>query len=433
MAHFSMTVEFKRAGMRGIAVLLGALVAGSTFGDREVNAAGRGDAADIILDYNVGNSRERYEETSRELEAKLAATPPVLSQQTIYFTELAIRKYEQIAANGGWEPIRTGDILRIGANNRAVVHLRRRLMITGDLDSRYSLSHIFDTAVQDGVRNFQLRHGLFTDGVVGRETMAALNLPVGKRVQQLRTNLVRLRAMGGDLGQRYLMVNIPGAEIEAVEAGVVASRHTAIVGKIDRQTPLVASRISQINFNPFWHAPKSIVRKDIIPRMREDPDYLNRYRIRIYDQRGQELDPQTVNWQTDEAADYLLRQDPGELNSMGSIRINFANKHSVYLHDTPQQSLFGSNYRFHSSGCVRVHDVRSLVTWLLTPNGNWTRQSVDATIASGERIDANLSVTTPIYMTYITGWGSPNGMVNFRPDVYKRDAAGDLAIAGQDS
>ncbi|MEZ5878893.1 MAG: L,D-transpeptidase family protein [Tepidamorphaceae bacterium] len=396
-------------------------------------SSARDDASGVVIDYSTGNSRAQYEETSRELEARLASTPPVLSQQTVYFTQIAIQKYEKIAAQGGWEQIRTGDILRLGANTPVVAQIRKRLMVSGDLDPGYSLSHVFDATLQTAVRNFQLRHGLFTDGAVGRETLAAMNVPVQERLQQLRTNLVRLTAMGGDLGQRYVMVNIPGAEIEAVENNAVVSRHTAIVGKIDRPSPLVSSKISQINFNPFWHAPKSIVQKDIIPRMREDPEYLTRYHIRIYDQRGNEIDPKMVNWQSDEAVDYLLRQDPGDKNSMGSIRINFANKHSVYLHDTPQQSLFGSNYRFHSSGCVRVHDVRKLVAWLLQPNGNYDQATVDATIASGERIDANLSSPTPIYMTYITAWGTPDGIVHFRPDVYNRDAAGDLAIAGQDS
>lgn len=217
----------------------------------------RDDASRVIVDYNVGNTKEQFEETSRALQARLAATPPVLSQQTIYFTQQAIAKYQRIAQTGGWEHIDTGDILRIGVNNPAVAALRRRLVASGDMPPGYGASHIFDANVQAAVRKFQLRHGLFTDGAVGRETLAALNVPVEKRLQQLRTNLVRLSSMGGDLGKRYVMVNIPGAEIEAVEGSTVISRHTAIVGKIDRQSPLVASKISQINFNPFWHAPRA--------------------------------------------------------------------------------------------------------------------------------------------------------------------------------
>jgi murein L,D-transpeptidase YcbB/YkuD len=154
---------------------------------------------------------------------------------------------------------------------------------------------------------------------------------------QLRTNLVRLSALSGDPGQRFVMVNIPGAEIEAVENGVVAGRHAAVVGKVDRQTPLVTSAIHEVNFNPFWHAPKSIVRRDIIPKMREDPDYLNRYSIRIYDGGMREIDPRSVDWYSDEAVRYLLRQDPGAENALGYVRINFHNKHAVYLHDTPKR------------------------------------------------------------------------------------------------
>ncbi|MFN0263429.1 murein L,D-transpeptidase [Tepidamorphus sp. 3E244] len=407
-----------------------AVAAGALLG---AQAHAADDASQVIIDYSVGDTKAAYEEKSRELEARLAATPPILSQQTVYFTQIAISKYEQIARKGGWVEIDTGDILRIGMNNPAVAYVRQRLIASGDLNPAYNASHIFDIPLQAAVRNFQLRHGLFTDGAVGRETLAAMNVPVEKRIQQLRTNLIRLNSMSGDLGDRYVMVNIPGAEIEAVQGTTVVSRHTAVVGKIDRPSPLVTSKISQINFNPFWHAPKSIVERDIIPRMQKDPEYLTRYKIRIYDAQGNEIDPKMVDWNSNEAVSYLLRQDPGDLNSMGSIRINFANKHAVYLHDTPQKSLFGSNYRFHSSGCVRVSDVRELVTWLLEPNGDYPRPVVDSVISSGERVDVNLSQPTRIYMTYITAWGTPDGVVHFRPDVYKRDAAGDLAIAGQDS
>lgn len=260
---------------------------------------------------------------------------------------------------------------------------------------------------------------------MGKSTIEALNVPAQVRLSQLETNLVRLRSMSGYLGDRYVMVNIPAAEIEAVENGRVRSRHTAVVGKIDRQTPILNSSIYELNFNPYWTVPVSIIRKDLIPKMKEDPQYLQKNRIRIFDWKGNELAWQQIDWNTDEATKYQFRQEPGEINSLGSVRINFHNKHQVYLHDTPSKSLFGSDYRFHSSGCVRVQNVRELITWLLaSTTADWNRARVDETIRSGAREDVKLQSKVPIYMTYITAWATAEGVVHFRDDIYDRDGYG---------
>ena len=236
------------------------------------------------------------------------------------------------------------------------------------------------------MKRFQARHGLPADGVVGEYTYAAMNVSAQVRLGQLETNLVRLRSMSGYLGDRYVMVNIPAAQIEAVENDRVVLRHTAVVGKIDRQTPIVNSKINEINFNPYWNAPESIVRKDIIPLMRKDPKYLTRTTSASSTGRQRDRSDDRSTGTPTKRRNTCFRQDPGDSNSMASVKINFPSPDGVYMHDTPQQGLFNKLMRFDSSGCVRVQNVRDLVTWLLRDTPGWTRQQIEATIKSGENI-----------------------------------------------
>ena len=173
------------------------------------------------------------------------------------------------------------------------------------------------------------------------------------------------------------MCNIPAAQLEAIENGIVMSRHIAVVGKPDRPSPELNSRIVEINFNPYWTVPVSIVRKDLIPKMQAEPDYLTRYKIRILDPKNNELTPAQINWFSDEAVNYKFKQDPGDHNSLGSIRINFPSAHGVYMHDTPYKNLFGEDVRFDSSGCMRIQNVRDLVNWLLSETNGWSRIEID--------------------------------------------------------
>jgi murein L,D-transpeptidase YcbB/YkuD len=208
---------------------------------------------------------------------------------------------------------------------------------------------------------------------------------------------------------------------------VAVSRHTAVVGKPDRPSPDINSRIIEINFNPYWTVPVSIVRRDLIPKMQAEPDYLTSNRIRIFDQHGDELKPSAINWYSNEAVNYRFKQDPGDFNSLGAIRINFPNKDGVYMHDTPLKNLFGEDMRFHSSGCVRVQNIRELVDWLLRDTPGWSREEIDAVIKSGDRKDARLSKPVPLHWVYVTAWTTPDGVVQFRDDIYNRDNLGPYA------
>lgn len=353
---------------------------------------------------------------------------PSLSNQSAALTEQAIADYVAIAQQGGWPLVNASGALRIGMEDPAVIPLRQRLMVTGDLAASAGVSTAFDSFVDGAVRRFQTRHGVIADGVVANLTLRHLNVPVDMRIQQLQLNLARLRTfpvpLGGS-GNRYVMVNVPGAEIETVDGDSVHSRHRGIVGKIDRQTPLLTTKIVLIKFNPYWTVPKSLIVKDLIPMMQKDPGYLDRQRIHVYDERaGTEISWRDIDWHSDQAVNYMFRQDPGDSNSMGSVKIEFPSPEGVYMHDTPAKGLFGGNDRFHSSGCVRVQNVREYVFWILKNTPDWPRERVAEALISGERIDAPVADPVPLYFQYITAWATANNTVQFRDDIYQRDGLG---------
>lgn len=289
------------------------------------------------------------------------------------------------------------------------------------------MSNAFDSYVDGAVKRFQARHGLPSDGVLGEFTLKAMNIPADVRLQQLNTNLIRLQTFPEDMGRRHLMVNIPAAYVEAVEDGSVATRHTAVVGRLSRPTHLVNSKIYEVILNPYWTAPRSIVEKDIMPLMRKDPTYLEKNAIRLIDGKGNEVAPETVDW-NGEAPNLMFRQDPGKINAMASTKINFYNKNGEYMHDTPQQGLFNKLMRFESSGCVRVQNVRDLTNWLLRETPGWSRQQMEQVIATGVNTPIKLAAEVPVYFVYISAWGMPDGIVQFRDDIYQMDGNAELAL-----
>jgi murein L,D-transpeptidase YcbB/YkuD len=324
----------------------------------------------------------------------------------------------------------SGAELRIGVKSAAVRALRQRLVVSGDLDPVAGSGPVFDSFVEAGVKRFQARHGIGATGVVNDETFAALNVSADARLQQLETNIVRLRTFSGNLGERFVMVNIPAAAVETVENDVVYSHHVAGVGKIDRQSPIMQAKATQINFNPFWTVPASLIRKDLIPKMQADPTYLTEEKIRVFNKEGQEVSPQSINWNSLDATNYKYRQDTGaDINSLGFVRVNIPNPYGVYMHDTPSKGIFGDDFRFVSSGCVRVQDVRDYVAWLLKDTPGWGRDQIDEVIRSGERLDVKLAQPVNVYWVYITAWATPDGIVQFRPDIYQRDGAGPGPLA----
>jgi L,D-transpeptidase YcbB len=381
----------------------------------------------LIADTDRDDFGQSFDQASRTIRMP-KPTAPTLSPATAQFTEQAISTYDAIVARGGWPQVPAVDELRLGDRHPSVVDLRARLLVSGDLDPNAVGNDIYDSYVEAAVRRFQARHGLTVDGILRAATLLAMNVPAATRRDQLKVNISRLKTLTTNLGPRYVVCNIPAARIEAIENGLAVSRHTAVVGRPDRPSPDINSKIIEINFNPYWTVPASIVRKDLIPLMQQQPDYLTKYHIRIFDMRHNELKPAQINWYSNDATNYIFKQDPGAFNSLGSIRIDFPSPDGVYMHDTPLKNLFGDDFRFHSSGCVRVQNVRQLVYWLLDQTPGWPPQEVDRAIESGEQINARLAKPVPLHWVYVTAWSASDGVVQFREDIYGRDGLGAPAI-----
>ncbi|MBB3998603.1 L,D-transpeptidase family protein [Aureimonas pseudogalii] len=417
--HSERTAISRRRFVGGAATLAGAALFG---GAARAQSALEG----VLAAPNRGGWNDQFDTRAASVR-NVASYQPVFSPSTLSAMQSATGQYNQIVMAGGWPMVPDGGKLELGVQSAAVPALRQRLAIAGDLDRSAGGSAQFDTYVQAAVKRFQARHGLPADGAVGEYTFKALNVPADVRLAQLQTNIQRLSAIPIDPG-RFVMVNIPAAQLEAVEGGRVVQRHTAVVGKIDRQTPILDSKITNLNLNPYWHAPASIVRKDIIPLMQKDPTYLTRNDIVIFAPDGSVIPPETINWQTDEAVKYLFRQNPGKMNAMSSVKINFSNPYAVYMHDTPQQSVFSQLMRFESSGCVRVQNVRDLIVWLAQGTPGWDRATIEKTIAARTRQDVNLADPVPLHFTYLTAWATDPTVVQFRDDIYRRDGAEQLAM-----
>ncbi|MDO9416012.1 L,D-transpeptidase family protein [Pararhizobium sp.] len=391
-------------------------------------AAAQSALDDIINAPRRGAWDDQFDAEASRTDTATVSNNPTFGAGTIAHVQQAIMDYQGIVSSGGWPQVDTQLKLELGVSDPSVQQLRQRLIISGDLPRSAGVSSAFDSYVDGAVKRFQARHGLPPDGVLGQYSLKALNVPADTRLGQLQTNLVRLQSMSGDLGRRYVMVNIPAAYIEAVENGRVANRHTAIVGKIDRQSPILNSKIYEVILNPYWTAPRSIIQKDIMPLMRKDPTYLERNAIRLIDGNGGEVSPETIDWNAEKAPNLMFRQDPGKINAMSSTKINFHNEHAVYMHDTPTQGLFNKLMRFESSGCVRVQNVRDLSTWLLKETPGWARQQIEATIKTGVNTPIQLAEEVPVFFTYITAWSAKDGVVQFRDDIYQRDGATELAL-----
>ncbi len=219
-------------------------------------------------------------------------------------------------------------------------------MMVGDMPLAERVNDEFDDKLDAAVRLFQVRHGIVINGKIDEPTFYALAVPADYRLNQLQLNAHAHRALGASaLQDRYVLVNIPAASIEAVEGGrwySAAQRRWS--ARSTAQTPILNSKVHQVKFNPYWTVPKSIIEKDLIRYMNEDPEYLTKFNIRIFDGKGNEMLPTTIDWSSPtDAVRYTFRQDPGGENSMGHCKIDFYNPYDVYMHDTPQKALFGEN------------------------------------------------------------------------------------------
>ncbi len=339
----------------------------------------------------------------------------------------AIGMYEEIVAGGGW-PLVTGNKLEKGAKGEKVFALRQRLVAEGYIEFD-SLSEEnaakYDASLIAAVRSFQANHGIAPSGKVDARTKAELNIFAEARLFTLKENYPRVQEYLSGLGARNILVNIPSAQLETVELGRVYSRHNVVVGKVERPTPMLKSTVSDINFNPYWNAPASIVERDLIPKYLKDPTIFEQMRIRIFDGvGGPEMDPHSIDWANTDPERYHFRQEPGSQNAMATVKVNFKNKFMVYMHDTNHPELFKGNARFESSGCVRVDDVRSFVEWIMNGQQGFDGGQFEMIAASEQPYDVPVDSPPDVRFMYLTAWATEDGRVNFRPDIYRLDGTG---------
>jgi murein L,D-transpeptidase YcbB/YkuD len=355
--------------------------------------------------------------------AELALTSdPVFDDGTYLRIKQTLLSYSDIQVRGGWPMLPADAKLAPGASGPNVALLRKRLVISDDLPAGQESGDSYDDAVVAGVKKFQLRHGLDATGTVGAQTLKAMNVPVGDRIKQLEASLERLLGMDFLFADRYVVVNIPAAFVEAVAHGKVERRYRVIVGKIDKPSPTLTAFITAIDLNPTWTVPLSITKTEIANHMRKDPSYLSRMHMRLLGGHDEDIDPGSVDWSMGRSPNFTVRQDAGAWNALGYLKIDMPNPYSVYMHDTDTRKLFADDYRFDSHGCTRIDNVRDLAAWILQDGpAGWDRASIDAGIAGGQTKIINLPHRIPVAWVYLTGWVSRDGTVEFRDDVYKHD------------
>ncbi len=339
----------------------------------------------------------------------------------------AIAMYEEIVAGGGWPQV-TGKKLSKGASGPHVETLRQRLVAEGYLpfESLYAEpADVYDDEIVAAVKAFQTNHGVAPVGNVGERTLAELNISAEARLFTLRENWPRVSAYLEGLGPRSILANIPSAQLETVEGGKVFSRHNIVAGKLDRPSPTLVSKVSNITFNPYWKVPASIVERDIVPKYLADPTYLDQMHIRVFDGvGGPEIDPSLVDWLSTSPERYFFRQEPGEHNSLATVKINFPNTHMVYMHDTPHRELFDGNARYESSGCIRIDQVSTVVNWIIDNQDGFNDTRYEMLTASEQPHDMYVRNPPDIRIMYLTAWATEDGAVNFRPDIYGLDGTG---------
>ena len=301
----------------------------------------------------------------RSAAALALSNQPTYDEGTAQRIKDAALSYSDIAVRGGWPSIPSDAKFAIGVAGPNDELLRKRLIISGDLADDKTTG-AFDEGVAEAVKRFQARHGLAPIGAITPRTLAALNVPVQKRVKQLEASLERLENMNFPFGQRYVVVNIPATFAEAVEDDKVVRRYRVIVGKTEKPSPTLTAEITGVVLNPTWTVPASIAKTEISAHMRKDPGYLARMHMEVLDAHDNPIDPHSVDWSGARTPNFTLRQQNGAFNALGAVKIDMPNSYSVYMHDTNQRSLFNDDYRFDSHGCSRVDNVRDLAAWLLS-------------------------------------------------------------------
>lgn len=328
-----------------------------------------------------------------------------------------------------FKPLSTNLKFKFGDKNKAIVNIKQRLQFWNDLSKNDSLSIEYDENMLDAIKNFQSRHGLQPDGVIGIGTILALNVTKEARIQQVIVNLERWRWFPRDFGINYVAVNIPNYHLHTVQNVDTTRTFRVVVGTAKRKTPILSSKIDNIVFNPTWTVPPTIMKEDLIPGTRKNKDYLTTRNITIYNRKGKEV--KLGDWHFNEAEDYRYVQKSGIDNALGNVKINFPNDHMVYLHDTNHRDYFVKTYRALSSGCVRVENPLELAAYLLyNKPENYNQSKIDSIITFEKTRIINLDEEIQVHILYFTAWFE-DGNLQFRDDIYSYDPELYLRLSNQ--
>lgn len=338
----------------------------------------------------------------------------------------SLQAFTDQAANGGWPKVPEGPVLKPGDVDARIDDLRKRLTLTGELEVRAAGNgELYDDALVQAVRKFQENNDLSSDGVVGPATLAALNVTVGARIDQIRVNLERARWVLRDIGSEMVVVNIAGQYLHLFLKGKRVWSSRVIVGKTYTKTPVFTETMKSIVLNPDWGVPRSIIRNEIFPKAVRDPGYLSRNDYQLRDGTGRAIDPMAVEWSkwTPSTFPYRVVQQPGPKNALGLVKFLFPNKHAVYLHDTPNRQLFSQTGRTFSHGCIRVQDPLKLAELILQDRLGWDRSKIDSIVSTAKLRNISLPEPLPVLLLYWTVDPSFDGGAHFHKDIYGRDAA----------
>jgi len=304
-------------------------------------------------------------------------------------------------------------------SNPAMIEIKKRLVYWKDLNPKDSLSINYDTVTFEALKNFQKRHGLAADGKIGTATIASLNFSKEDRKHQIIVNLERWKWFPKNMGEEYIIINIPDYKLTLVKNKDTLRTHRVIVGRPKRKTPVLSSKLTQVIFNPTWTVPPTILREDVIPAILKNRNYLAQTNIRLYDQNGNRVS--AANWQLANAKSYRYVQTPGTFNSLGMVKLIFPNRFSVYLHDTNHRDFFTKTERSLSSGCVRVDNPLELTEYVLNDPVHWNLDKITATLTNEKTIYVNIKKNIAFHLLYWTAW-SEKGKLIFRDDIYNLDA-----------
>ena len=351
--------------------------------------------------------------------------PPFLQYQQL---QKKLSEYRMIAAKGGWPVIPAGEVLKPDMVEQRVEILKKRLAVTGELRTEDMESTVFDSPLVEAVKKLQKRHNLTPDGVIGKQTLDAMNVPVASRIQQIILNMEQYRWLKRLKEEQIVVVNIASFEATAGRPGKFDITMPVIVGKTYHMTPVFNDFIKYVEFNPYWNLPTSIARNETLPKLQKDPRYLKKQNMRIFqgwEPNAPELDATTINWKKVSKTDmnrYHIRQEPGPDNSLGTLKIVFPNTYDVYLHDTPAHDLFNETARAFSHGCIRMSRPAEMAAWVLGGEAKgWSVKRVKEIVASQKRQVVTLDKPMPVYILYRTAFVGSDETLYFYDDIYGRD------------